>query len=262
MKSTRVDSFTVNAWLISFSAGEVLKRFRHDFHSLEVEDRRNLAPVIASELMKPSESQHALSETLNHQEIVEANDAQLQMTRYGAPDGPRKPRKNYNGEDPLDFPGHEALATFLATPRTERKFKTLTALAEDLEISRMTIHRWKKDLDVLRRANWLVRGNKLSGDLIARREWQGIVEAQVAPAKRGSTAAAKFLERGAWPEDQRANSPDINLRLGEAIEATENTEDLPSWLEEQSDTKETPLMQAPVTSMKLARADEPRQDGE
>lgn len=178
---------------------------------------------------------HELSETPNHQEIVESNGERLQKTRYGAPDGPRKRRENYHEWDPLDFPGHEALAHFLATPKTEREFKSLTALAKHFEISRMTIHRWKKDPDVLRRAEWLAKENKLAGDLVARREWQCIVEAQVAAAKRGNTAAAKFLERRAWPEDQGANSQISKVSLPEALlESEKIVGRLPSWLRERS----------------------------
>jgi hypothetical protein len=181
---------------------------------------------------------HKLSETPNHQEIVESNGERLQKTRYGAPDGPRKRRENYKEWDPLDFPSHEALAHFLATPKMEREFKMLTALAKHFEISRMTIHRWKKDSDVLRRAEWLARENKLAGDFVARREWQCIVEAQVAAAKRGNTAAAKFLECRAWPEDQRANSQLSNVSLAEALIESEKIADpLPTWLRQRSEAE-------------------------
>jgi hypothetical protein len=192
MTETRVNSFSADAVLISFRAGEVLKNY--------------------------------------DQGIVEAKGERLEKTRSGAGDGPRKRQENYNEEDPLDSPDREAFAQFLATPETEREFKTLTAFANYSKISRMTLWRWKKDLDVLRRANWLARANKLAGDLVARREWPSIMEAQVAAAKRGNTGAAKFLDRRAWPEDYPSNSVSSNITLVEAIKETENSGEVPEWL--------------------------------
>jgi hypothetical protein len=177
---------------------------------------------------------HPLWETLmkqDQQELVESNG---QKTRYGAPDGPRKLRRNFNGQDPLDYPGHEALAQFLATPRSEREFKSLTALAGHFKVTRMTVHRWKRNPDVLRRAELVARGNKPAGDLIAKANWKPIVRAQVDAAIAGDTQAAKFCERRAWPEDGQADSRLLSsTSIVEACRSTENLGEIPTWLQRQ-----------------------------
>ncbi|MGB2890895.1 MAG: hypothetical protein WBC04_24650, partial [Candidatus Acidiferrales bacterium] len=179
---------------------------------------------------------HPLWETLmkqkpDQQSIVESNG---QKTRYGAPDGPRKYRRSYNGQEPLDYPGHEALAQHLATARSEREF-TLTALAEHFKVSRMTVHRWKRDPDVLRRADYLARANKPAGDLIVKANWELIAWAQVDKAIAGDTQAAKFCERRAWPEDRLADSQGFvsTMTIGEMCRATENQGEIPTWRQRQ-----------------------------
>jgi hypothetical protein len=223
MKTTQVGSFTANARLISLSTSEFLKRFRHEFLLLGVENRKDLVPEIVLELMRLSDSHTGLFEKLD--------DARVQKTRNGSLDEPSKSTKYNKGHNTLDNPAHEALAHFLITPRTEREFKSLTALAEHFKISRMSVHRWKKNGDVLRRAEWLSRENKLVGDFIARREWQRIVAVQVNLAKRGNTAAARFCKRRAWPDDRQSDAGLSTIDLYDAVRATENTEITPSWME-------------------------------
>ena len=104
----------------------------------------------------------------------------------------------------------------------------------------MTAYRWQRNINVLRRAECLSRKNKLIGDLIARRGWPSIVAAQVASAKRGHTAAARFCERRAWPEDQ-VESPLSNISLNEAIRASENSGDVSEWLTEKSEMEGTDI---------------------
>jgi hypothetical protein len=143
-------------------------------------------------------------------------------------------RRNFNGQDPLDHPGHEALAHFLANPRPQKEFKSITTFAAHFNVTRMTVHRWKKDPDVLRRAEWLSKGNKLAGDLIVKANWEPIVRAQVDAALAGDTQAAKFCERRAWPEDGQADSRLISsMTIAEACRSTENLGEIPTWLQRQ-----------------------------
>jgi len=132
---------------------------------------------------------------------VEANSPRPQEKRSATPGGPRKrSRTNYDGSQPLDDPGHEAVAQFFSAPKHCRRFKSSTALAEHFRVSRMTIYRWAQDLDVVKRTEWLATRNTVFGDFLARREWLGIVEAQVAAALAGSTRAAIFCQNRAFPE--------------------------------------------------------------
>jgi hypothetical protein len=95
----------------------------------------------------------------------------------------------------------EAIAEYLATPKSIRQFKSFGELADHFNISRMTVYRHSKDLMVLRRTEWLVRHYKLSGDLVARRNWDRIVAGQVKAAIAGNTKAAQFCKERAWPEE-------------------------------------------------------------
>jgi hypothetical protein len=107
-------------------------------------------------------------------------------------------RTAYDGTKPLDDPADEAVALFFAAPRQFRQFKSAAALAEHLRISRTTIYRRVEDVDVARRMEWLLRKSMRSGDLIACREWPGIVGAQVNAALAGDTRAAAFCLNRAW----------------------------------------------------------------
>jgi hypothetical protein len=55
MRGIRVNSFTSDAFLISYRAGKFLKGFWRDFQSLRAEDRRDVAHVIAAKLMESPE---------------------------------------------------------------------------------------------------------------------------------------------------------------------------------------------------------------
>jgi hypothetical protein len=156
----------------------------------------------------------------------------------GRNDGPQKRRKNYNGEDPLDYEGKEAFAKLLATSRSENGLRSLTALAQTLQVARTTIHRWKKDPDVLLRAERLSRENKLDAQLLARREWPSVVAAMLASAKQGNTAAAKFCAGLAWPEEgQPGSRPFSSMSIVEACRRTENMGEIPTWLQRQKEAE-------------------------
>jgi hypothetical protein len=112
----------------------------------------------------------------------------------------RKRKRNYDGSKPLGWPELEAVAQFLATPKPIREFKTFVDLAKHFNVSRMTIYRWSRHVDVLTRAEYLLAQNQLKGDLVARLYWDRIVMGQVRAAINGDTRAAKFCENRAWPE--------------------------------------------------------------
>jgi hypothetical protein len=105
---------------------------------------------------------------------------------------------DYDGSEPLDDPAHEAIAQFFAFPVQFRKFKSVSALAENLGVSRMTVYRRAENIDVVQRIKWLLGKSMLFGDLIACREWPGIVKAQVQAALAGDTRAAMFCQNRAW----------------------------------------------------------------
>jgi AcrR family transcriptional regulator len=105
---------------------------------------------------------------------------------------------NHDGTEPLDNPADEAIAHFFAAPQQFRQFKTVSALAEHLGLSRMTVYRRAKESDVVLRIESLVRQNMRVADLIVCRAWPGIVEAQVSQALAGNIRAAKFCQERAW----------------------------------------------------------------
>jgi len=138
----------------------------------------------------------------NPQGAVEASSTLAARPRYGAPDGPRqKRREKYDGREPLDYAGHEAVAQYLAAPKSDREFKSFTALANHFEVTRMTAYRWTRDIEVMQRAYWLSMSNQMAGDLVARREWPQIMEKAAELAKTGDVRAMKFCEGRAWPEE-------------------------------------------------------------
>ena len=161
--------------------------------------------------------------------------------RSGAPDGPRQNRsKIHDRREPLEYPGHETVAQFLATPKSMREFKSVTALAKHLGVTRKTIHCWMNDVDVMRRAEFLSMRNKTTGDLTARREWSKIMENMVRVAIGGDVAAAKFCEERAFPEDRQAKKSGLSTETMEEVLARSEEEELrlgelrtPSWLREQ-----------------------------
>jgi hypothetical protein len=157
------------------------------------------------------------------QDNVEPLKVDSEKTRYGPPDGPRKNRQpGYDGREPLEYPGHEATAQFLATPESEREFDSITALAKHFDVSRTTVYRWTQDIDVLRRAEYLSTQNKVTGKLIIRREWPEIMAKLVEKAKGGHVQATKVCADLAWPEDkQRQKSGLSSQSLEEVLERSE-----------------------------------------
>jgi hypothetical protein len=145
---------------------------------------------------------------------VEPLEVQSEKIRYGAPDGPRhKRRGKYDGRSPLNYPGHEAVAQYLAAPKSLREFRSDMDLAKHFQVTRMTIYRWKNDVDVMQRAYWLSMRNQMAGDLVARREWPQIMEKAVEMAKRGDVHAMKFCESRAWAEDLRVEQSQLSASV-------------------------------------------------
>jgi hypothetical protein len=131
-------------------------------------------------------------------------EAQLEKVGFGAPPRSRKSRsENYDGHQPLEYSGLEAVAWHLATPKSLREFKSDSDLARHFHVARITIHRTKKDIDVIKRAHWLSMRNKLAGDLILRCEYPSIIEKVVELAKKGNIKAMDFCADPAFPSYQK-----------------------------------------------------------
>jgi hypothetical protein len=121
------------------------------------------------------------------------------QTAPNPPDS-RKRKRKFDRTKPLDAPEDEAIAQYLATPRSIREFKSFGELAKHFNISRMTAYRRSKDLSILQRVEWLLAQHKLAGDLVARLNWGRIVAGQVKAAVAGDTKAAQFCKERAWPD--------------------------------------------------------------
>jgi hypothetical protein len=179
------------------------------------------------------------------QNNIEPLKVDSEKTRYGAPDGPRKNRQpGYDGREPLEYPGHEATAQFLATPESEREFDSITALAKHFDVSRMTVYRWTQDIDVLRRAEWLSMQNRVTGRLIIRRAWPKMMAKLADDAIGGHVQATKLCADYAWPEDkQREKSGLSKASLEEVLERVERdfikheAQMTPSWLLEREERR-------------------------
>ena len=139
-------------------------------------------------------------------EAVQTNDSMPQIT-MNTPSPSRKRKRKFNRTKPLDSPEEEAIAQYLATPKSIREFKSHTDLAQHFNISRMTVYRRTKDLRVLQRVEWLLQHHRLAGDLIARLHWERIMAGQVKAAVAGDTKAAQFCRERAWPEDPPLINP-------------------------------------------------------
>ena len=168
--------------------------------------------------------------------------AQSGMARVSPPAGPRQNRGTADRREPLEFLGHETVAQFMATPKSLRQFKSITALAKHFNITRKTVYCWMKDIDVLRRVDWLSLQNKAAGDRAPRREWLDIMESLVERAKSGDIQAARFCADRAWPEDQQAKKSKLSPEsLEEVLERAEATYEkhekqmTPSWLRERQE---------------------------
>jgi hypothetical protein len=153
-------------------------------------------------------------QTQNHYETIESSNAPSEKIRHGAPSGPRQKRRDrYDGREPLPYVGHEAVAQFLAAPTSLRKFKSLAALAAHFKVTRMTVHRWKQDSDVMQRAYCLSLRNKIAGDLLARQAWLRIMEKVIEMAKKGDFRAIKFIELHAWAEDLEIKHTELSASV-------------------------------------------------
>jgi len=108
---------------------------------------------------------------------------------------PNRKRK-FDPTKPLDAAEDEAVAQFLATPKSLREFKSTAELGARFGLSRMTIFRRTKEKHVLDRVEYLLRNYIRAGDLFALKAWPRIVRGQVRAAVGGDTKAAVFcLER-------------------------------------------------------------------
>ena len=144
----------------------------------------------------------------------EVTDVRVEKIRNGAPDGTRKNRcKKHDGSEALEHPGREALAQFLAGPRSVREFRSYRALANYFHVSRMTIYRWKLEVEVMQRANFLSMRNEIAGDLEARRAWPEIMQKQIASAKGGDLDAARFCESRAWRPNPRVEQSHLSVSV-------------------------------------------------
>ena len=124
--------------------------------------------------------------------------------------------EDYDGTKPLRHPALEIVAQFFAAPSQFRQFSSVASLAEYLTVSRMTIYRWVKDINVVVRIEWLLRRSMRSGDLIAAREWRAIMEAQVRAALAGDTRAAEFCLKRAWRQTSIFGEVTIEPSIGGA----------------------------------------------
>jgi hypothetical protein len=136
-------------------------------------------------------------------QVARENNAEPQTTP-NPPDFSRKEKGKSDWEKPLEPPLDEAIAQYLATPKSFREFKSFTELAERFNTSRMTCYRRSKCPHILERVEWLVQNHRLAGDLIARLHWPRIVAGQVKAAVAGDTKAAQFCKEQAWPGEMGA----------------------------------------------------------
>jgi transposase len=183
-----------------------------------------------------------MPETNQPQNFMEP-DAQSGRTRSGAPDGPRQKRsKMQDRSEPLEYPGHETVAQFMATPKSLREFESVTAIAKHFNITTKTIYCWMKDDDVMRRAEWLSMRNKRHGDLSIRCRYEEILEKLIEKALTGDIAAMKLCFETAFPEDQQAKKSKLSdSSLEEVLERAEKEylkhekQMTPSWLLERQE---------------------------
>ena len=178
----------------------------------------------------------------NQQHSFTDPEAQSGKTRLGAPDGPRQNRGSSDRRKPLELPGHEAVAQFLATQKSLREFKTVTALAKHFNITTKTIYCWMKDDNVMRRADWLSMHNILIDNVAIRCEYPLIAAKMVAMALAGNIPAMKLCADIVREEDQRAKKSEISpLSLEESLERAEIEYEkhylimTPSWLRERAE---------------------------
>ena len=168
---------------------------------------------------------------------IEVNSSQPQP-----PDGHEIVRRtDYFGAEPLDDPAYETIAQFFAAPRQFRQFASVSALAEDLRISRMTAYRRARDFDVVLRIKWLLAKSMFFGDLIACREWPGIVEVQVKAALAGDIRAAIFCQNRAWHQSSIGDTtPEPAIGRADALTLWQEKTNETAQAEEVEAAKENP----------------------
>ena len=178
---------------------------------------RDDAQSVVPEAVKAGRDVQSLkssSEGQNHQEIVSTADMRSKRIRNVAPNGPRKKRREkHDCSEALEYPGREALAQFLATPRSLREFGSYNDLAKHFEVTRMTIFRWKQDTDVIERAVWLCKCNQMIGDLFACQAWPRIMQKVVEMAIQGNMDAIKFCPSRAWAEKLQVAQSQFSLSV-------------------------------------------------
>jgi len=158
--------------------------------------------------------------TTNKRTNYNVPGARSNEIRYGAPDGPRqRHRQYYDGRESLENPRHEATARFLAFPKELRDFKSIMALAKHFTVTGMSVYRWIRKVNVLKRADFLSMRNKIAGKLILRREYPSIMEKATEEAKGGNVKAMEFCADHAFPEDKQAEKSGISsASLEEVLE--------------------------------------------
>jgi len=172
-----------------------------------------------------------VKEDQTSQDSIEPLGIPSEKIRYGAPDGPRKThRPHYDGREPLEYPGHEAVAQFLATPESHREFNSITAVAKHFNVSRVTVYRWTQDIDVSRRADWLSMQNKVTGKLTIRRAWPEITEKLVNKAKSGDVSAIKLCAGLAFQEDKQGEESVLSsVSVAEMLAPKNIDVEVPIW---------------------------------
>ena len=184
---------------------------------------------------------------------IESNSTRPQEVGTAAPDGPRMThRKDYDGSEPLDDPAHEAIALFFATPRQFRQFKSVSTLAEHFGISRITIYRRAADVDVVHRIKCLLERSMRFGDLIACREWAGIVKAQVEAALAGDTRAAMFCQNRAWRQNSIFDSKTTEPAIAGA-------DTIATWPEETEGVSQAEKLHAAKENSKMEHGKNPQE---
>jgi hypothetical protein len=189
--------------------------------------------------------------------------AQSEKIRYGAPDGPRKNRRQYyDGREPLEFPGHEATAWFLGLPERLKEYRSVAALARHFNVTRVTVYRWMQDSDVLKRADSISMQNKIAGNLVARREYISIIERAVELAKEGNIKAMEFCADRAFPEDNQANKSGISSSSLEEVLERSRLQHIkhrelmtPTWVKERA--KRLASGNPPVAAMSYVEPPKP-----
>ena len=151
----------------------------------------------------------------NNQHDSSITDPQSRKVRYGAPDGPSKDRRE--SHEPLEYPGHEAVAQFLAAPRALREFKSDNDLAKHFGVTRMTIYRWKQNPDVIKRAYWLSSYYRVAGDIQVLHKWPLIAQKAIEKAMKGDMQAIKFCYEIACREDRQHEESPLSSMSAEEI---------------------------------------------